>query len=97
MVATAPELSVHSQGCVTQQNMKESCFRAGHGGWLTDGAIANCGTRALTTSGDELAVVWDMVKRQLPERPGRALRRSQICGPDPPWQVRLNLLFQNLC
>ena len=62
MVATAPELSVHSQGCVTQQNMKESCFRAGHGGWLTDGAIANCGTRALTTSGDELAVVWDMVK-----------------------------------
>ena len=43
-------------------NMKELCFRAGHGGWLTDGAIANCGTRALTTSGDELAVVWDMVK-----------------------------------
>lgn len=35
---------------------------AGHGGWLTDGAIANCGKRAITTSGDELAVVWDMVK-----------------------------------
>ena len=38
------------------------CIHAGHGGWLTDGAIANCGTRALTASGDELAVVWDMVK-----------------------------------
>ena len=35
---------------------------AGHGGWLTDGAIANCGKRAITASGDELAVVWDMVK-----------------------------------
>ena len=46
----------------SQQDVRVLCLCAGHGGWLTDGAIANCGTRALTASGDELAVVWDMVK-----------------------------------
>lgn len=33
---------------------------AGHGGWLTDGAISMSGSQAVTSSGDELAVVWDL-------------------------------------
>ena len=36
------------------------CACSGHGGWLTDGAISATGSQAITTSGDELAVVWDM-------------------------------------
>ncbi len=35
---------------------------AGHGGWLTDAAIAASGAQAITASGDELAVVWDMAQ-----------------------------------
>lgn len=32
---------------------------SGHGGWLTDGVISASGAQAVTSSGDELAVVWD--------------------------------------
>lgn len=38
----------------------DSMILAGHGGWLTDGVVSMSGAQAVTSSGDELAVVWDM-------------------------------------
>ena len=35
----------------------------GHGGWLSDVALVHNGSRAVTVSGDDLAVVWDLEVR----------------------------------
>ena len=51
------------QGCCAlhfcHQKLRLSAF-AGHGGWVADAALAPGGGSAVTASGDELAVVWNL-------------------------------------
>ena len=48
--------------CVATHQLPLCCRHTleGHGGWLSDVAITYNGTRGVTVSGDELAVVWDL-------------------------------------
>lgn len=49
----------------------------GHGGWLSDVALVHNGSRAVTVSGDDLAVVWDL---QVKGHPCLERTAGVLCG-----------------